>query len=252
MICSLVCIYNTNIYNSLVLYSEHKAAGKVPSNFPGVLRINPENKESVFHEDYREFGENGNEELEYFFKSLLPKIDPTRIKYRNQKDYINRSFDEVFTVSDEAFGLLVLDNELDVWNKQFEAKQNDPNAKIRGPEYKKKYVDQYQKAASGWSEEGLAVFYKVKYQLKTLREAKQESTNKYLMKYRKEASVDESSHQPFGSGKKRKNPEKEDHDQCKWSRYVKEMEELEYEGSYKTMSFPPAVIDVDGHGPMGV
>ena len=250
----MVCIsYNTNINNSLVSYSEHKAAGKVPSNFPGVLKINPENNDSVFHKEYREFGENGNEELEYFFKSLLPKIDPTRIKYKNKKDYINRSFDEVFTISDEAFGLLVLDNKLDVWNKQFEAKQNDPNAKIRGPEYKKKYVDQYQKGTSGWSEKGLAIFYKVKYQLNMLREANQESTYKYLMKFRKEAGVDGSSDQPFSSGNKRHIPENENNDEeCKWSRYVKEMEKLEYEGSYKNMSFPPAVIDVDGHGPMGV
>ena len=72
------------------------------------------------------------------------------------------------------------------------------------------------------------------------------------MKYCTEAGVDESSYQPFGSGKKRKILENEDHDECKWSRYVKEMEKLEYEGSYKTMSFPPAVIDVDGHGLMGV
>ena len=85
----------------------------------------------------------------------------------------------VFTKSDEAFGLLVLDNKLDLWNKQFEARQNDPNAKIQGPEYKKKYVNQFQKGASGWSEKGIGIFYKVKHQLQALREAKEESTNNW-------------------------------------------------------------------------
>ena len=58
-------------------------------------------------------------------------------------DYINHSFDATFNESNEAFGLLVLDNKLDILNKQFEAKQNDPNAKTCGPEYQKKYVDLY-------------------------------------------------------------------------------------------------------------
>ena len=93
-----------------------------------MLKFDQENNKSVFHKDYCEFGENVNEELEYFFKFLLPRIDPSQTEYKNKKDYINCSFDAVCTKSDEAFGLLVLDNKLDVWNKQFQAKQNDPNA----------------------------------------------------------------------------------------------------------------------------
>ena len=56
----------------------------VPSNFPGVLQIDPDNK-SIFHKDQCEFGENGNEKLEYFFKYLLPRIDPSRTKYKNKR-----------------------------------------------------------------------------------------------------------------------------------------------------------------------
>ena len=56
----------------------------IPSNFPGVLEIYPDNK-SIFHEDQCEFGENGNMELEYFFKYLLPRIDPSRQKRKRKR-----------------------------------------------------------------------------------------------------------------------------------------------------------------------
>ena len=80
----------------------------------------------------------------------MPRIDPPWTKYKAKKDYItNCSFDVALNVSDESFGLLVLDNKLDVWNRQFEAKQNDPNAKIFEPEYQNKYINLYQKGPSG-------------------------------------------------------------------------------------------------------
>ena len=150
------------------------------------------------------------------------------------------------TESDEAFGLLVLDNKLDLWNKQFEAKQNDPNATICGPEYQKKYMDIYQKGPLGWSVEGKAVDYMLKEQLKPLRDTKQESTNKYFTKFCKEAGVKQSS-QSFDSGKQHKVQENEGNGKCKWSRYVKERE-MAYARSYRTVLFPPAVVGVDGDG----
>ena len=85
-------------------------------------------------------------------------------------------------MSDEAFGLLVSDNKLDLWNKQAEAKQNNPNAKICEPKYQTKYVNLYQKGPSGWSVEGKSVYYMLKYQLKRLREKRvnKEELNKIL------------------------------------------------------------------------
>lgn len=242
--------YNTNFMNCLLLScSEHKAAGTLPSNFPGVLEINSDS-DSIFHEDYREFGENGYEELEFFFKQLLPKISPKRTNYKNKIEHTHRSFDEAFTESDEAFGLLVLDNELDVWNRQFEAKQNNPNAKMRGPEYQKKYVDQYKKGSTGWSIEGRLAYNMLKLKLKPLRKAKQESTNKYLTKFRDEVGAEQLS-QYVHSAKRRKVQEKEANDECKKTKAVREMEMARVR-SYGNEPIPPPVIDVDGHGLMGI
>ena len=238
--------------NYLLSYSEHKEAGKVPRNFPGVLEIIPRKdggEQSYLHKNYREFGENGNEELEYFFKNLLPRIDPSRTKYKNKKNYSERSFDASFTVSDEAFGLLVLDNELEVWNRQFEAKQKDPKAKIHGKEYKKKHVELYQKGPSGWSDEGILLYYQLKDQLREVRKIKRQSTDKYLQKFREEAGAK----LPGYSCNQQKVQVNEGEDNCKLKKLLKERE-IAYAMGYEneTVLFPPAEVNVDGHGPMGV
>ena len=194
----------------------------VPRNFPGVLEIFPDNgtgKESHLHKNYREFGENGNGEFEYFFKHLLPRIDPPQIKYKKKKDYCKHFFDMSFTVSDEAFGMLKLDHKLEVQHQQFEAKQNDPNVNIQGPEYQKEYVeDLLQKGPPGWSAEGRAIYYNLKESLTQLREMKQGQTDKYLMNFCSAAGVKV---YQYNSGKQHKVQENERDDSCKWSRLLK-------------------------------
>ena len=170
---------------------DHKA-GIVPEGFPGVLKINPVDatgKESFLHKDYRDFGENGNKVFEYFVKRLLSKIQPNRTKYRNERDYCTKTFDQAFTVSDEAFALLVLDNELHVWNDHLQRRQNDDSANVAPHEtgLRKKYVYLYKKSPSGWSEKGKAIYVTLKKQLSELRRHKQESTSRYMNKFREEA-----------------------------------------------------------------
>ena len=45
--------------------------------------------------------------------------------------------------------------------------------------------------------------------------------------------------------------ENEGNGKCKWSWYMKERE-MAYARSYRTVLFPPAVVNVDGHGPIGI
>ena len=84
----------------------------------------------------------------------MPKIDPRRTKYRNKKEYCQKPYDTAFTISDEAFALLVIDNELEVWNKQIEMKRRDKKAQIRGHKFERKYVKLFKKGPSGWSSKG--------------------------------------------------------------------------------------------------
>ena len=151
----------------------------------------------------------------------------------------------------EAFGLLVLDNKLEVWNQQFEAKQKDRNAKIHGKEYKKKYVGLYQKGPSGWSDEGILLYYQLKDQLRENRKIKQQSTDKYLMKFCSEAGAKLPGY--LNPCKQQKVQVNEGKDECKLKKLLKERE-IAYAMGYEneTVLFPPAEVDVDGHGPMGV
>ena len=60
-----------------------------------------------------------------FQASMLARIDPPQTKLKNENNYIKHSFNMVFTACDEALGLLMLDNKLEIWKWQFEVKQKD-------------------------------------------------------------------------------------------------------------------------------
>ena len=247
---------NTNLpLNWLLSYSEHKADGIVPRSFPGVLQIFPgsdKEKTLCFHKDYREFGENGNEELEYFFKYLLAKIDPSRTKYRNKKNYAERSFDVAFTVSDEAFGLLVLDNDLEVWNQQFEAKRKDPNAKLVAKDYRRKYVKQHQKGTTGWTDEGILLYFKLKKRLTQLRRMKRQSTEKYLMKFRSEAGQLKAPPPTYFNNGKEDDEGKDKGDVETKAELEKMALSFLADDEDESVFFPSETVGVDGQGPMGI
>jgi len=215
------------------------------------VEINPKDlagKQLYFHDNYRDFGENGNEEFEYFVKRLLPKLDPRRTKYRNQKEYSQKPYDTAFTISDEAFALLVLDNELEVWNKQFEMKRTNKNATIRGRGFERKYIKLFKKGTSGWTKKGQAIYATLKRQLKEIRKQKKESTDKYWRKFCEEAGAKYSAEE--------EKIEEEDEDE-KWERLyeqncraVKLSHQLETESN--CISDPLRELEVDaGDVPVG-
>ena len=172
----------------------------------------------MFHDDYRDFGENGNEEFEYFVKRLLLRLDPRRTKYRNKKEYCQKPYDTAFTISDEAFALLVLDNDLEVWNKQIELKRTDKDAKIRGRGFKRKYVQLFKKGPTGWSKKGKAIYAMLKHQLDEVRRQKKESTDKYWNKFCEEAGAPGNTQQNSGE----EVGIQEDDDDDKWERLYEE------------------------------
>ena len=101
----------------------------------------------------------------------------------------------------------------------------------------------------GWSVEGQLIYYNLKEQLIELRKIKQASTDKYLMKFCSGAGVKASRY--FNSGKEHKVQENDGNDKCKWSKLLKE-KETAYARGYRTVLFLPAVVDINGHGPMGI
>ena len=99
-----------------------KKEDKVPENFPGVLKLNDSfaseimrgnqnHFELLLHDSYRALDSNDEvpPEFEYFYTHLLRHIDPNRTNFKKERK--RRTLSEMYTISDEAFGLLILHNQ---------------------------------------------------------------------------------------------------------------------------------------------
>ena len=184
----------------------------------------------------------------------MPKLDPRRTKYRNKKEYCQKPYDTAFTISDEAFALLVIDNELEVWNKQIEMKRRDKKAQIRGHKFERKYVKLFKKGMSGWTNQGKAIYAILKRQLKEIRKKKKESTDKYWRKFCEEAGHAPGDMQYSGEEEKTQ----EDLEDEKWERLyeencraVKLSHQLESESNWISDSLRGEVEVDDGDVPVG-
>ena len=94
----------------------------VPETFPGVLRISPnhENK-PMLNARYAKFGSKGVPEFEYFIKNLLSRVQLKQTRFRMLQGH--HPISQLFTASDEAFALIILDNELHAWDQQIEMRK---------------------------------------------------------------------------------------------------------------------------------
>ena len=106
----------------------------VPGSFPGVLalqEVQENTTQDLLHEDYGRFhlldtrrrGEKEGfksdlPECKHFITHLLSRVHPKKTKFKKSKE--NKCVTNCFTASDEAFALIVLDNELGVWDAQLE------------------------------------------------------------------------------------------------------------------------------------
>eukprot|EP00536_Pseudo-nitzschia_multiseries_P007147 jgi/Psemu1/17149/gm1.17149_g len=107
---------------------------KVPSSFPGTVALNTDSME-ILAKEYRQYGNAANEEFYYFVTRILSAINPgkTNFRLRKTKDLIST----IFTVTDEAFALMIIDND---------------------------------GSANGWDKQGRKVFAKLCKKIQTLRE----------------------------------------------------------------------------------
>ena len=135
-----------------------KKKDKVPKSFPGVLKLNdsfasnilggnqnPGNQnpyEFLLHDSYRKLDSSGGvpPEFEYFYTHLLRHIDPNRTNFK--KDKKRRTLSEIYTISDEAFGLLILHDRLHVWEEQHKhGQQPDRMGDIKKLEVEGRYTN---------------------------------------------------------------------------------------------------------------
>ena len=177
----------------LSLFSEHKKEGLVPDTFPGVLKVDA-NMEGrpLLNPEYRDFGTNGNQEFEYFVKYLLSEISPKRTQYK-RRGCCNKTLSKAFTTSDEAYGLMILDNELDVWNRQIELKNAKESISPKELKCRKKYTDLYQKKQCGWKDIGMYYYRLLCREVEKVREDKGMFEENYLTKFRADVGYDTTS-----------------------------------------------------------
>lgn len=100
------------------ILTDDSASKMVPEDFPGTIGLVSDKKgKIILNPDYR----NGNEEFDYFITQMLSAIHPTfnKFGYRKNRELIS----EVYSVSDEAYGVLVIYNEHHVWKEQEAMKQ---------------------------------------------------------------------------------------------------------------------------------
>jgi len=105
------------------------------------------------HQDYRRYEGGYDEAFEYFVTRLLARITPSRTNFRKQKH--KKLLSEIFTVTDEAFVLFVLYNEMHVWLEQIE----DKKQKKKGRELVRE--KRFCNSKEGWKFEGLQVFVSI-------------------------------------------------------------------------------------------
>ena len=171
---------------------EHREKGGiVPDDFPGVLKINTTNKDKpLLTEHYGKFGLNGIPEFEYFIKALLKEVQPKRTRYKKLKG--RETISACFTASDEAFALIVLDNELHVWDQQIEKRKGMSCKKsdLRGME-KKHMKRQGSGGKCGWSKEGQKIYKRLTDEIVAQRKSgwREQDERKYRDRFRQEMGL---------------------------------------------------------------
>lgn len=170
----------------------------VPDSFPGVLalqEVQENTGQDLLHEDYGRFHQldarkrpeedwfkSDFPEYEYFITHLLSRVRPSKTKFKKLKE--NKMVSECFTPSDEAFALIVLDNELHVWDAQVEKKGKGTTEKQKGSSLRieKKYTDGNSGkkiATCGWKIVGLKKYNSLVAEIRKKREMYWEDEKKY-------------------------------------------------------------------------
>lgn len=135
--------------------------GLVPSGFPGSLGLveDPDNEgKVVINPMYRNYSTANNKEFFYFVSRMLPSINPKKVNFGRDCSY--KPISEMFSVSDEAFALLLLYNEHHVWienmrnGEQSVHSEDDGTSDTRKKKKRKRFCDPSSGRKQGWEWKG--------------------------------------------------------------------------------------------------
>eukprot|EP00536_Pseudo-nitzschia_multiseries_P017799 jgi/Psemu1/52583/gm1.52583_g len=177
--------------------------------FDDITAVDTLNTDSmeILAKEYREYGNAANEEFYYFVTRILSAINPgkTNFRLRKTKDLIST----IFTVTDEAFALMIIDND---------------------------------GSANGWDKEGRKVFAKLCKKIQTLRENPETGINlekMMLQRFYSESNPTSTVSNNGGtvaSSLAEEESEDENYIDPAWRQLLDKMEEEEEESSVLTSS----------------
>ena len=150
--------------------ADQEKAG-VPISFPGSIELvtDPSKgiEKAIINTKYRYYGNADNEDFYYFLCHILSAINPacSNFKQRKTTDLIS----DIFSVTDEAFGLMVIHNEYHVW-EDIRSRKAGSSGNATELKKRKRYCDANSGRRDGWMKEGQLLFDKLCRRVHDLRE----------------------------------------------------------------------------------
>ena len=95
-----------------------------------------------------------NDEFKYYRSRILAAINPTYSKFSQQK--CRDLLSDIYSVTDKAFGLLVIYNKHQVWKDQEEMKRQGNKGKTI--KKRKRFCSGNSRNRKGWSDTGMKLF----------------------------------------------------------------------------------------------
>ena len=155
---------------------------KLPELFPASLGLlcDSETHGTILSPVYRRYKDGKNEEFDYFIDRIMAAMYP-RIgrQFSEKKDRCLIS--DVYTVHDKAYALLVIYNEIDVWNMQ--ATKMESGKKGTNIRKRKKFCDGTSGNRQGWTRQGLNMYNRLCRELAERREESKEMEMKFRERF---------------------------------------------------------------------
>jgi len=146
---------------------------RVPDSFPGSVLLQDNGEEAgdkryTLHPDYRK---RTSDEFKYFVRAILTAVNGKNCDFKRLNK--RRSINDIFTVSDEAFALLMLRNKYHCWEKAYENGKNKDSNNAKSKRTRKLFTSSRIGSKEGMTSEGRFLYQRLIGEVGELRMSKE-------------------------------------------------------------------------------